>query len=154
MLNGVLYFDFWETNTKNLNYERLRERAQMRRRAQMEERRRQNSRRRSKALYADPTRRTIWGICLPEVGHAALEQGHELLTGDVLVQAVAAALHMAHLAEHAAVGGGDALDAGDGAVEMCIRDRCSSTPTSRLPSPSWTRSWPRTAPTKVCRLYL
>ncbi len=31
---------------------------------------------------------------------------------------------------------------------------CSSTPTSRLPSPSWTRSWPRTVPTKVPRSYL
>ncbi len=38
----------------------------------------------------------------------------------VLVQTVAATLDVAHLAEHAAVGAGNALDAGDGAVGVHV----------------------------------
>ncbi len=57
---------------------------------------------------------------LAEVGHTALEQWHELLAGDVLVQTVAATLDVAHLAEHATVGAGNALDAGDGAVGVHV----------------------------------
>ena len=57
---------------------------------------------------------------LREVGNAALEQRHELVAGDVLVQAVAATLHMAHLTEDAAIRAGDALDAGDGAVGVDV----------------------------------
>lgn len=47
---------------------------------------------------------------LLEVRNASLEEGLPLVAGDVLVDGVADALGVAHLAEHAAVGARDALD--------------------------------------------
>lgn len=47
---------------------------------------------------------------LLEVRDASLEEGLPLVAGDVLVDGVADALGVAHLAEHAAVGARDALD--------------------------------------------
>lgn len=55
-----------------------------------------------------------------EVGRAALEEGLVLVAGDVDAYIGAPALRVAHLAEHPAVGGEDALDGLQGAVGVGV----------------------------------
>ena len=55
-----------------------------------------------------------------EIVHAALKNRLVLVAGDILVQVLAAALRMAHLAEDTAIRAGDALDGEDGAVGVVL----------------------------------
>ena len=58
----------------------------------------------------------VWVGGLSEIPDRGFEHPVVVVAGHVLVEAVADALAVAHLAEDAAVGGGDALDGVQGAV--------------------------------------